>query len=67
MYLNFYFAILITGEEYMHYYEKLMILVVLFLGVVIGTAGIIGVYASTVRKPANSGSNSIVLENINRF
>lgn len=51
----------------MHYYEKLMILVVLFLGVVIGTAGIIGVYASTVRKPANSGSNSIVLENINRF
>lgn len=51
----------------MHYYEKLMILVVLFLGVVIGTAGIIGVYAGTVKKPNNSGSNSIVLENINHF
>ena len=32
----------------MKFYEKLTILIVLFLGVTIGTAGIIGVYAKTV-------------------
>ena len=32
----------------MKFYEKLIILIVLFLGVTIGTAAIIGVYAKTV-------------------
>ncbi len=51
----------------MHYYEKLMILVVLFLGTTIGTAGIIGVYVGTTRANNNSKPNTIVLENINHF
>lgn len=50
----------------MHYYEKLMILVVLFLGVTIGTAGIIGVYVGTTKAKAPQ-SGSIILENINHF
>lgn len=50
----------------MHYYEKLMILVILFLGVTIGTAGIIGVYVGST-KPASKGPNTIVLDNINHF
>ncbi len=45
----------------MHYYEKLIILIVMFLGVTIGTAGIIGVYAST-KNPNHNNPNSIVLE-----
>lgn len=49
----------------MYYYEKLIILIVMFLGVTIGTAGIVGVYANT--KSSNNKPNSIVLENINLF
>ena len=53
----------------MKFYEKLLILIVLFLGVTIGTAAIIGVYAKTVddKKGAETQGNSIILENINLF
>ena len=45
-----------------------MILIVLFLGVTIGTASIIGVYARTVREAEEvNDPNSIVLEHINFF
>lgn len=50
----------------MHYYEKLMILVVLFLGVTIGTAGIIGIYVGST-KTTSKGPSTIVLDNINHF
>lgn len=50
----------------MHYYEKLLILIVLFVGMTMGTAGIIGVYAKTVemQKTGNNrvNNNSIVLD-----
>ncbi len=51
----------------MKFYEKLIILIVLFLGVTIGTAAIIGVYARTVSENDNQkdNNNSIILENIN--
>ena len=49
----------------MKFLEKLIILVVLFLGVTIGTAAIIGVYTKTVRDKIDN--NSIILENINLF
>ena len=53
----------------MKFQEKLLILIVLFLGVTIGTAAIIGVYAKTVddKKEAKTQGNSIILENINLF
>ena len=40
----------------MHFYEKLLIAIVLFLGVTIGTSGIIGNYVKTVesKKPVTS-------------
>ncbi len=61
------FGILIIGEIDMKFYEKLIILIVLFLGVTIGTAAIIGVYARTVSENDNQkdNNNSIILENIN--
>ncbi len=34
----------------MHFYEKLLIAIVLFLGVTIGTAGIIGNYVKAVER-----------------
>lgn len=51
----------------MKFYEKLIILIVLFLGVTIGTAAIIGVYTRTVNENDNQNNNSIILENINLF
>lgn len=51
----------------MRFYEKLIIMIVLFLGVSIGTAGIIGVYVGTTKTNNNHNPNSVVLENINLF
>ncbi len=55
----------------MHYYEKLLILVVLFLGVTIGTAGIIGVYANSKNKqpegPVKSSNNAIIIGDVRYF
>ncbi|MDE5539118.1 MAG: hypothetical protein K2J20_01365 [Bacilli bacterium] len=56
----------------MHYYEKLIIMIVIFLGVSIGTAGIIGVYVSTTRAADAKNNeelpaNVIILENLNLF
>ena len=54
----------------MRFYEKLIILIVLFLGVTIGTAAIIGVYAKTANQNENvqdDGGTSIILENLNLF
>lgn len=54
----------------MKFYEKLIILIILFLGVTIGTAAIIGVYTRTVNEDDsqnNNNNNSIILENINLF
>lgn len=47
------------------YYEKLTISIVVFLGVVIATAYIIGIYNNKVK--SNQKQNNIVLENINLF
>ncbi len=48
----------------MKFYEKLTILIILFLGVTIGTASIIGVYAKTVneQEKAPEDGTSIILE-----
>ena len=52
----------------MKFYEKLIILIILFLGVTIGTAAIIGVYSRTVRENnSETNENSLILENINLF
>lgn len=51
----------------MKFYEKLLILVVLFLGVTIGTAAIIGVYVGTTNKSNEEKQNSIILESIPVF
>ncbi len=52
----------------MKFYEKLLILIVLFLGVTVGTAGIIGVYVKTANNSEEaSNPNSILLENIDLF
>ena len=52
----------------MKFYEKLCILIVLFLGVTIGTAGIIGVYVKTNNEAKEENNpNSIILENITLF
>lgn len=53
----------------MKFYEKLLILIVLFLGVTVGTAGIIGVYVKTANNSGEEASNpnSILLENIDLF
>lgn len=49
----------------MRFYEKLIILIVLFLGVTIGTASIIGVYVRTVNENENANNgNSLILESI---
>ncbi len=50
----------------MHFYEKLLILIVLFLGVTIGTASIIGMYVRE-QKANSTPSNRIILENINLY
>ena len=51
----------------MKFYEKLIILIILFLGVTIGTAAIIGVYTKTVKEndKQSNNNNSLILENIN--
>ncbi len=52
------------------YYEKVTISIIIFLGVVIATAYIIGIYNSRVKANKNSNNNNhgnIVLENINLF
>lgn len=46
----------------MKFYEKLIILIVLFLGVTIGTAAIIGVYSKTVNQNEVNKNNSLILE-----
>lgn len=46
----------------MKFYEKLIILIVLFLGVTIGTAAIIGVYTKTVNQNEVNKNNSLILE-----
>ena len=51
----------------MIFYERLIILIVLFLGVIIGTAAIIGVYVGTVEENDEHNKNSIILENIPVF
>lgn len=54
----------------MKFYEKLIILVILFLGVTIGTAAIIGIYTRTVNEQKEQNNQepengtSIILENI---
>ncbi len=50
----------------MKYCEKLIILIVLFLGVTIGTAAIIGVYNGRA-KNNKPNANTIILENISHF
>ncbi len=62
-------CILMVGEYHMKYYERLTISIVTFLGVTIGTIGMIEVYFKTTRnnnepkQPTNT--TSIILENIN--
>lgn len=48
----------------MRFYEKLIILIILFLGITIGTAAIIGVYVKTSSGQESNADNSIILENI---
>ncbi len=49
----------------MKFYEKLIILIVLFLGVTIGTAAIIGTYVKTVSSDQKTNQQqSIIVENI---
>lgn len=49
------------------YYEKLIIAIVIFLGVVVATAFIIGVYNKRVNTSKNNNPNKggIILQNIN--
>ena len=52
------------------YYEKVTISIIIFLGVVIATAYIIGIYNNRVKANKNSNNNNhgnIVLENVNLF
>ena len=53
------------------YYEKITISIIVFLGVVIATAYIIGLYNNRVKENKNQNSNNnhgnIILENINLF
>lgn len=49
------------------YYEKLTISIIVFLGVVIATAYIIGIYNKSVKNNQKQNSNNIILENINLF
>lgn len=52
------------------YYEKLTISIIVFLGVVIATAYIIGIYNKSVKNNQSNqkpNSNNIILENINQF
>lgn len=51
----------------MKFYEKLFILIVLFLGVTIGTAAIIGVYVGTVNDEEEQNKQTIILESIPVF
>ncbi len=48
----------------LHYYEKILISIIIFLGITIGTAGIIGNYVKVVRGNTPN-PNSVILENIN--
>lgn len=52
------------------YYEKVTISIIVFIGVVIATAYIIGIYTNRVKankNQNNSNHGSIILENINLF
>ncbi len=49
----------------MHFYEKLIISIIVFIGVVIATAGIVGNYVKVVKTNDNGSKNSIILENVN--
>lgn len=46
----------------MRYYEKLMIAIILFIGVVIFTSYTIGVFASTKKAPKQNTPNQIILD-----
>lgn len=51
----------------MHYYEKLIILCVLFIGVTITTFGIIGKYVATKKDSGNAtypNNNSLIISSI---
>ena len=50
------------------YYEKITISIIVFLGVVIATAYIIGLYNNRVKANKNQNNHgNIILENINLF
>lgn len=49
------------------YFEKLIIAVVVFIGVVIVTAFIIGTYVNKKNAIRNQNDNSLILESINLF
>ena len=49
----------------MKFYERLIILIILFLGLTVGTAGILGVYVSTLDdEPTDNNTQNIIIENI---
>lgn len=47
------------------FYEKLIISIIVFIGVVIVTAYIIGTYVSRKNATQNQNNTSLILENIN--
>lgn len=54
----------------MRFYEKLLISIIVFLGVVVGTAGIVGIYVKTTRLKASEPvqkipPTTVTLEHIN--
>ncbi len=49
----------------MKYYEKVIIALVVFITVCIGTGAIIGIYVKTVNNTKKVDQNKIVLDNIN--
>ncbi len=49
------------GDNMLRFYEKLLISIVIFLGVVIGTASIIGNYVNQVEKQKQEENNRIVI------
>jgi len=56
----------------MRFYEKLLISIIVFLGVVVGTAGIVGLYVKSTRLKANEPiqkipPTTVTLEHISLF
>ncbi len=48
----------------MHFYEKLLISIVLFLGVTIGTAGIIGNYVKVIENKKPVTKDHIIFDSL---